>query len=307
MKRANENSKPRPLYPYNHVQRSVSILLVFNKNRKISLLRIAIIVIALSFLPLDEVGHTSALLLFSAEPVFAQVSRQDIPYGEEQVPSMPPSTSSSSAMDLGLFMDSFANSIFNGTSTFAGVGTSIVDSVKVSGISLDESHNQLSVTLSRTATQVEEGNNNVTSTDTTMPASDIPNSDSVSVIAMRIPISTSDILSMAAASSSSSSLNTLDGRIGDNAIENELNSFPSDGFNPFSLLSNLQIGSSTLIDVDGSEPQTVTMDLIGSDGTTNQEQEQDLNSANATTADFVLVSVIPYTGIGNNTASSTTP
>jgi hypothetical protein len=75
--------------------------------------------------------------------------------------------------------------------------------------------------------------------------------------------------------------------------------------NPFSLLSNLQIGSSTLIDVDWSEPQTVTMDLIGSDRT-NQEQEQDLNSANATMADFVLVSVIPYTGIGNNTASSTT-
>jgi hypothetical protein len=306
MKRANENSKPRPLYPYNHVQRSVSILLVFNKNRKISLLRMSILVIALSFLPLDEVGHTLALVLFSVEPVFAQISGQDIPSGEEQVPSMAPS-SSSSAMDLDFFMDSFANSIFNGTSTFAGVGTSIVDSVKVSGISLDESHNQLSVTLSRTATQVEEGNNNVTSTDTTMPASDIPNSDSVSVIAMRIPISTSDILSMAAASSSSSSLNTLDGRIGDNAIENELNSFPSDGFNPFSLLSNLQIGSSTLIDIDGSEPQTVTMDLIGSDGTTNQEQEQHLNSANATTADFVLVSVIPYTGIGDNTASSTTP
>jgi hypothetical protein len=304
MKRANENSKPRPLYPYNHVQRSVSILLVFNKNRKISLLRIAILVIALSFLPLDEVGHTLALMLFSVEPVFAQILGQDIPSGEEQVPSMAPS-SSSSAMDLGFFMDSFANSIFNGTSTFAGVGTSIVDSVKVSGISLDESQNQLSVTLSRTATQVEGGNNNVTSAYTTMPASGIPNSDSVSVLAMRIPISTSDILSIAAASSSSSSLNSRDGRIGDNAIENELNSFPSDGFNPFSLLSNLQIGSSTLIDVDWSEPQTVTMDLIGSDRT-NQEQEQDLNSANATMADFVLVSVIPYTGIGNNTASSTT-
>jgi hypothetical protein len=52
--------------------------------------------------------------------------------------------------------------------------------------------------------------------------------DSVSVIAMRIPISTSDILSMAAASSSSSSLNALDGGIGDSSTENQLNSFTSE-------------------------------------------------------------------------------
>jgi hypothetical protein len=123
---------------------------------------------------------------------------------------------------------------------------------------------------------------------------------------MRIPISTSDILSTAAASSSSSSLNALDGGIGDSSAENQLNSFTSDSFNPFSLLSSLQIGSSTLIDVSWSEPQTVTMDLIGSSSRSNQEQEQQLNSANTTMADFVLVSVIPYTGVDNNTISSTT-
>jgi hypothetical protein len=102
-----------------------------------------------------------------------------------------------------MFMDSFANSIFNGTSTFAGLGTSIVDGIEVSGISLDKSQNQLSVTLSQPATQVGGSNNNITSTNTTSTISSIPNSNSVSVIAMRIPISTSDILSMAAASSSS--------------------------------------------------------------------------------------------------------
>jgi hypothetical protein len=58
-----------------------------------------------------------------------------------------------------------------------------------------------------------------------------------------------------------------------------------------------------LIDVDWSEPQTVTMELIGS-GITNQEQR--LNSANATMTDFVLVSVIPYTGVGNATIANTT-
>jgi hypothetical protein len=206
-----------------------------------------------------------------------------------------------------LFMDSFANSIFNGTSTFAGVGTSIVNGVEVSGISLDKSQNQLSVILSHTSTQAE-ASNNITSTETNITrTSATPNSNSVSIIAMRIPISPSDILSIAAASSSSSSSssNALGELLADNTAENQSNAFPSDGFNSFSLLSSLQIGSSTLIDVDWSEPQTVTMDLVGSAGT-NQEQQQ-LNSDNElAAADFVLVSVIPYTGLGNDTVSSTT-
>jgi hypothetical protein len=290
------------------VQRSTSMLLVFNKNKQISLLTVAIIItISLSFLPLDNEGHASAIFPFSAEPVFAQLSGQVIPYGEDQLPTIPTSSSSSSSpMDLGLFMDSFANSIFNGTSTFAGVGASIVDGVEVSGITLDKIQNQLSVTLSHTPTQVGGGNNNITSPDTTVPASTIPTSNSVSIIAMRIPISASDILSIAASSSlSSSSSTSLDGGIGDNTTENQLSSFTSDSLNPFSLLSSLQIGSSTLTEVDWSEPQTVSMDLIGS-SITIREQEQQLNSANATKADFVLVSVIPYTGVGNNTTSSTT-
>ena len=287
------------------------MLLVFNKNKKNSLLTtgitIIIIIISLSYLPLDN-GHTSALLLFSTEPVFAQLPGQVIlPYGEEQVSTVPfTSSSSSPTMDFSMFMDSFANSIFNGTSTFAGVGTSIVDGVEVNGISLDKIQNQLSVTLSRTAaTQVQGSNDNITSADTTITSLSIPNSNSVSVIAMRIPISMSDILSIAAASSSSSSsLNALDSGTGDSTAENELNSFSSDTFNPFSLLSNLQIGSSTLIDVDWSEPQTVTMDLVGS---SRSNQEEELNSSSATRADFVLVSVIPHTGVSNNTLSSALP
>jgi hypothetical protein len=290
--------------------------LVFNKNIKISSLTTAIITISLSFLPLNVGGHhTSVLLPFSTEPVFAQLSEQSIPYREEPVPtttstSSSSSSSSSSIMDSGLFLDSFANSIFNGTSTFAGVGTSIVDDIDVSGISLDKSQNKLSVTLSRAATTqaVRGGNNNITSADTTVTALSIPNSTSVSVIAMRIPITTSDILSIAAASSSSSSsssLTALDSSLAGDTTENQLNSFPSDSFNPFSLLSSLQIGSSTLTEVDWSEPQTVSMDLIGS-SITIREQEQQLNSANAKKADFVPVSVIPFTDVGNNTTSSTT-
>jgi hypothetical protein len=205
-----------------------------------------------------------------------------------------------------MFMDSFANSIFNATSTFAGVGTSIVDGVEVSGIDFDKSQNQLSITLSRSAIQVQGSNNSITSTDTTIAASSIPSSNSVSVIAMRIPISMSDILSMAAdSSSSSSSFNALDGGIGDSITENQDSPFPSDTFNPFSLLSSLQIGSSTLIDVDWSVPQTVTMNLVGNDSRTNQEQQ--LNSSSGARADFLLVSVIPHTGVSNDTISSTIP
>ena len=278
---------------------------MFNKNKKISSLTTAIIImlISSSFLPLND-GHTLGSFLLSAEPVFAQPFGQDdiIPYGAEQEVPTIPSAPSSPAMDFSMFMDSFANSIFNATSTFAGVGTSIVDGVEVSGINLDKSQNQLSVTLSRSAIQVQGRNNSITSTDTTIAASSIPSSNSVSVIAMRIPISMSDILSMAAASSSSSSsLNALNGEVGDSNTENQVSSFSSDTFNPFSLLSSLQIGSSTLTDVDWSEPQTVTMNLVGSDSRTNQEQQ--LNSS-GTRADFVLVSVIPHTGVSNNTIRS---
>lgn len=325
----------------------------------------AIIIISLSLLPLND-DLSSILLLFSAEPVFAQLSaqgnigidneagtttsssssitaeqatnfedfnggrvnddRQDnlivatgssldfedesVTYGEDQVSSIPfssSSSSSSSTMDFDLFLDSFANSIFNGTSTFGGVGTSIVNGIEVSGITIDKSQNRLSVILSNTATEAGI-DNNITGTETTTTASTSPTtaaSNSVSIIAMRIPINIADILSMAAASSSND--NVLVNATGDFG-ENQDDAFSSDSFSPFSLLSNLQIGSSILIDVDWSEPQMVTMDLVGGSGSrgTSQEQEEQpqLNSDNMTTADFVLVSVIPYTGLVNNTTMS---
>jgi len=325
----------------------------------------AIIIISLSLLPLND-DRSSILLLFSAEPVFAQLSaqgnigidneagtttssssitaeqatnfedfnggrvnddRQDnlivatgssldfedesVTYGEDQVSSIPfsSSSSSSSTMDFDFFLDSFADSIFNGTSTFGGVGTSIVNGIEVSGITIDKSQNRLSVILSTTATDVGIDNNITgTETTTTTTASTAPTtaaSNSVSIIAMRIPINIADILSMAAASSSND--NVLVNATGDFG-ENQDDAFSSDSFSPFSLLSNLQIGSSILIDVDWSEPQMVTMDLVGGSGSrgTSQEQEEQpqLNSDNMTTADFVLVSVIPYTGLVNNTTMS---
>jgi hypothetical protein len=340
------------------------MLLLSNKNKRKSSLTMAIIIISLSLLPLND-DLSSILLLFSAEPVFAQLSaqgnigidneagtttssssitaeqatnfedfnggrvnddRQDnlivatgssldfedesVTYGEDQVSSMPFSSSSSpsSTMDFDLFLDSFANSIFNGTSTFGGVGTSIVNGIEVSGITIDKSQNRLSVILSNTATEVGIDNNITGTETTTTTASTSPTtaaSNSVSIIAMRIPINIADILSMAAASSSND--NVLVNATGDFG-ENQDDSFSPDSFSPFSLLSNLQIGSSILIDVDWSEPQMVTMDLVGGSGSrgTSQEQEEQpqLNSNNITTTDFLLVSVIPYTGLVNNTTMS---
>jgi hypothetical protein len=276
-------------------------LVVSNKNNRIGLLVIAVTIISLSSLPLNE-WDTLTLLSFSAEPVFAQLSGQAIPYGEEQVPTISSSSSSSSAMDLRLFMDSFANSIFNGTSTFGVVGTSIVEGIEITGISLDKSQNRLSVIVTEIATELQGGSNSITSTNTTTSTtSTTPNSNSVSIIAMRIPINVADILSLAAASSSSND-NVL-GSTMENTSEDPSSAFPPSSFNPFSLLSSLQIGSGALIDVDWSQPQTVTMDLVGSGVVVDQEQQQ-LDSDDVATGDFVLVSVIPYTGLANNTVSS---
>ena len=96
---------------------------------------------------------------------------------------------------------------------------------------------------------------------------------------------------------------TLDNAIEDTS-ENQNEPFSSNGFNPFSFLSSLQIGSGVPSDVGWSEPQMVTMDLVGSTGANQEEQ---LNLGNVPTADFALVSVIHYTGLANSstTLSST--
>ena len=224
-----------------------------------------------------------------------------IPFLDEQ-PSLPFSSSSSSAMDFQLFMDSFANSIFNGTSIFGGVGTSMVNGVKVSGISSDNNGSRLSVTLSGTPTQML-GRYNTTSTTNNTTSTTTTNAESlnsVSVIAMRIPINLADILSPAQASSSQGLDNDM---MTEDRDFNEDSIFPSDSFNPFSLLSSMQIGSSSLTNADWSVPQTVTMDLVGGNNNQEQQQQQSYSTNNTSAADLLFVSVIPYTGSDNNNIS----
>jgi hypothetical protein len=222
-----------------------------------------------------------------------------IPFLNEQ-PSLPFSSSSSSAMDFELFMESFTNSIFNETSIFGGVGTSMVNGVKVSGISSDSNGSRLSVTLSGTPTQML-GTNNTTSltndTTSTVTTTNAEPLNSVSVIAMRIPINLADILSLAQASSSQGLDNDM---MTEDMGFNEETISPSDSFNPFSLLSSMQIGSSSLTNADWSVPQTVTMNLVG--GSNNYEQQQQYYSNITSATDLLFVSVIPYTGSDNNSA-----
>lgn len=197
--------------------------------------------------------------------------------------------SPTSSMNFDMFMSSFANSIFNGTSIFGGVGTSMVNGVRVSGIGLDKSRSQLSVTLSGAPTEVLGGNNTAGTRNDTALTTTTNFSNSVSLIAMRIPINMADILSLAAAASSSQVVpsDMMTGNFNQDSI------FPSDSFNPFSLLSNLQIGSTSITNADWSVPQTVTINLVGG----NSSQEQQPYSNNTSAADFLLVSVIPYTGL----------
>ena len=66
--------------------------------------------------------------------------------------------------------------------------------------------------------------------------------------------------------------------------------------NPLSFLTDLQIGSSsTLANTDWSSPQIVRMGLTGMMGNNN-------NKPTASTADFIIITVVPYTGISSSPA-----
>ncbi len=67
----------------------------------------------------------------------------------------------------------------------------------------------------------------------------------------------------------------------------------SDTFNPFEILSSIQIGSSSIVNPDWTSPQSTSLDLVGG---------QNNNTGNSTSAgdnikdDIIIVTVIPYTG-----------
>lgn len=100
-----------------------------------------------------------------------------------------------------MFMDSFTNSIFNRSSIFGAVGTSLVKGIKVSGISFQDNNgttnDQVTVDLSTDPSSVNISNNN---------------SASVTIIATRIPFNIQNLISLGALSSQNG--NPLGGNTG---------------------------------------------------------------------------------------------
>lgn len=176
----------------------------------------------------------------------------------------------------------FMNNIFNASSISGIVGISMVNGVKVTGENLG--NNEISVTLKHVTTS--------------RNSSLVP---SVTVIALRVPMDLKGLMSLAAASRSTGGNNT--GMLMTNNT-NPMNAMMAQGFrglganattqnNPFKalgFLGNIQIGSSSIVNADWRLPQTSTMGLIGGSST----------STTSSSADFVIITVIPYTGKTSN-------
>lgn len=187
---------------------------------------------------------------------------------------------------------SFANNMFNASSLYGSVGISMVNGVKVTSINLLE-NNEISVTLRHSATAA----NNLNASTMSAPPR-------VTVTVMRAPLNLKDLMSLASESSKmmtdsntsnpmmmgSSPLQGLSGAVDKGA----------NNVNPLSFLTHLQIGSSsTIANADWKLPQVVRMGLTGMMGRTNNN---DNNTPTASTADFIIVSVIPYTGKSTSSA-----
>jgi hypothetical protein len=187
----------------------------------------------------------------------------------------------SNGMNLGIM--NFAN-IFNSSSLFGSLGMSMVDGVKVTGVNV-LSNNDVSVTLKHITTN---------SINTTLPAG-------VTVTAIRVPMNLKDLISAVSAVSNS----TTNG--GGNNVMNMMTG-PMQGFgatktgnstsfmsNPFVFLKTIQIGSSSIASPNWKLPQSVTMGLVGMIGSSANNRLSS-STTSPPTADFIIVSVIPFTG-----------
>jgi hypothetical protein len=128
----------------------------------------------------------------------------------------------------------------------------------------------------------------------------------VPVTAIRVPMNLKDLMSLASSESNKMMTGNMSTTINNPMMMGgggPLQGFGgaagngTNNFNPLSFLTDLQIGSSsTVANADWSSPQIVRMGLTGMMGRTNN------NSSAASTADFIIVSVIPYTGKSTTTS-----
>jgi hypothetical protein len=182
---------------------------------------------------------------------------------------------------------SMANNMLNASSIYGSVGISTVNGVKVTSINL-LGNNEISVTLKHLAPSA----NDVNASTMSLPPR-------VTVTAIRAPMNLKDLITLASESGKMMAHDTNNTMINPMMMGGPMQGFGGFGganndtnkVNPFSLLTALQIGSSsTAANANWNLPQVVRMGLTGMLGTTNN------NDSTASTADFVIVAVIPYTG-----------
>ena len=204
--------------------------------------------------------------------------------------SMTNSSGSSDGMNFNPM--SLANNLSKASSLYGSVGISMVNGVKVTSINLLE-NNEISVTLRHFPATADTSN----SLSATTMSSALP--PRVTVTAIRVPMNLKDLISLASSESSKMMTGNMSTTMSNPMMMGggPLQGFGgaagngTNNFNPLSFLTDLQIGSSsTVANADWSSPQIVRMGLTGMMGRTNN------NSSAASTADFIIVSVIPYTG-----------
>ena len=194
-------------------------------------------------------------------------------------PTMSSSGLGNSGMNFGSM--NFANNIFNSSSVFGTVGMSMVDGVKVTGVNVLQ-NNEVSVMLRHIMTKP--GN-------TTLPGS-------VTVTALRVPMNLRDLMSIASAAAAGSNRTANSGGNNMNMMGSSMQGYGSAVGNPTSLMNNplaflkdIQIGSSNIVNANWLLPQSVTMGLVGMGSVSNKLS----SSLSPQTADFIIVSVIPFT------------
>ena len=192
---------------------------------------------------------------------------------------------------------SFANNIFNASSLYGSVGISMVNGVKVTSINLLD-NNEISVTLRHSAAAA----NNLNASIMSAPPR-------VTVTAMRAPLNLKDLMSLASESSkmmmtASNTSNPM--MMGGGPLQGLRGAVDkgTNNVNPLSFLTHLQIGSSsTIANADWKLPQIVRMGLTDMMGrTSSSSNNNNNNTSTASTADFIIVSVIPYTGKSTSSA-----
>jgi hypothetical protein len=195
-------------------------------------------------------------------------------------PTMSSSGLGNSGMDFGSL--NFANNIFNSSSVFGTVGMSMVDGVKVTGVNVLQ-NNEVSVTLRHIITNPGS---------TTLPGS-------VTVTAIRVPMNLRDLMSIASSAAAAASNKTANSGGNNMNMMSSMQGYGSAGgnstssmSNPLAFLKNIQIGSSDIVNANWMLPQTVTMGLVGMSSSSNKLS----SPLSPQTADFIIVSVIPFTG-----------